>query len=43
MAARAATRALANSFIVELTKIRSRWSGVRIAGMPAFRRLGRSA
>jgi hypothetical protein len=30
---------LASSFIVELTKMRSRWSGVRIAIMPASRQL----
>jgi hypothetical protein len=33
MAVRAATRAPASSYIVELTKMRSRWSGVRIAIM----------
>jgi hypothetical protein len=39
MALRAAALALASSFIVELTKMRSRWSGVRIAVMLASRRL----
>jgi hypothetical protein len=34
---RAAARAPANSFIVELMKMRSRWSGVRIVIMPASR------
>jgi hypothetical protein len=39
MALRAAARAPASSFIVELTKMRSRWSGVRIAVMLASRGL----
>jgi hypothetical protein len=35
IAVRAAARASASSFIVELMKMRSRWSGVRIAVMLA--------
>jgi len=39
IAARAAARAPASSFIVELAKVRSRWSGVRMAVMLASRRM----